>query len=293
MERLGRDHAEAARPRRDGLVEADNRLVRKTHVLQREIPLDGEERDESQGEQVEREPQDDARVERKAAARARNPVQELKGAEVVYDEKADTAENRLDAHRYDGPAARELRKRVGLKAEASVAEAHYRVEYRLVPISEMRVERNGENALYNEHRADDPADEAPEPLNLPDPVGVHKRKLANERNAPPYRDEEESAAGHEPKAPELNEYHQDHLAGNGEFAPDVDDGEPRHAHGRKRREERRDPVSAHVVCAAAWKREDDRADRDQREKAEREGNAAFHFPKVPFSLSHTIQMDSS
>ena len=157
----------------------------------------------------------------------------------------------------------------------------------------MRVERQREDALYDEHRADDPAYEAPEALNLPDTVGVHKRELANEREAPPYRDEEESAARHEPEAPELDENHQDHLTGDRELAPDVDDGEPRHAHGRKRREERHDPVSAHVVCAAAWKREDNRADRDQREKAEREGNAAFHFPKVPFSLSHTIQMDSS
>ena len=220
-------------------------------------------------------------------------MQELERAEVVDDEKADAAENRLDAHHDDGPAARELRKRVRLKAEARVAEAHYRVEHRLVPVAEVRVERQREDALYYEHRTDDPADEAPEALYLPDPVGVHKRELANEREAPPYRDEEESAARHEPEAPELDEHHQDHLTGNGKLAPDVDDGEPRHAYGRKRREEGRDEVSAHVVCAAAGKRKEDRADHYQREKAERKGNAAFHFPKVPFSLSHTIQMDSS
>ena len=178
-------------------------------------------------------------------------------------------------------------------SEAGVAEAHYRVEHRLVPVAEVRVERQREDALYYEHRADDPADQAPEALYLPDPVGVHKRELANERDAPPYRNEKERAASHEPKAPELDEHHQDHLSGNGKFAPHIDDGEPRHAHGRKRREERRNPVSAHVVCTAARERENYRADRDQREEAEREGNAAFHFPKVPFSLSHTIQMDSS
>ena len=232
-------------------------------------------------------------MKRKAAARAGDAVQELERAEVVDDEKADAAENRLEAHHYDGPAARELRKRVGLKTEAGVAETHYRVEHRLVPVAEVRVERHGEDALDYEHRADDPADEAPEALDLPDPVGIHQRELANERYASPYRNEKERATRHEPKAPEFDEHHQDHLTGNGELAPDIYNSEPSHAHGRKRREEGRDKVAAHVVCTAERKREDYRADRDQREEAEREGNAAFHFPKVPFSLSHTIQMDSS
>jgi molybdate transport repressor ModE-like protein len=34
-------------------------------------------------------------------------------------------------------------------------------------------------------------------------------------------------------------------------------------------------------------------DRYQGEEAERERRAAFHFPKVPFSFSHTIHTDSS
>ena len=157
----------------------------------------------------------------------------------------------------------------------------------------MRIERHGEDALYYEHRADDPADKTPKPLDLPDTVGVHQRKLAHERDAPPYRNKKEGAARHEPKAPKLDERHQDNLAGYGKLSPDVHHRKPRHAHSRKRREERRHEVATHVVCAAAWKRENYRTDRDQREKAEREGNAAFHFPKVPFSLSHTIQTDSS
>ena len=61
---------------------------------------------ESQGKQIESKPQDDTRVQGETPFRARDSVQELERAEVVDDEKADAAENRLDAHHDDGPAAR-------------------------------------------------------------------------------------------------------------------------------------------------------------------------------------------
>ena len=174
MERLRRNDAEAARPRRHRLVEGNVKLLHEGKRGERSPPLHGQEQHEGDQQQPEREAEDDPRVQGKPPPPARRAAQEAERAEVVDDEKADAPQDGLQRQRQHDPRiVLKSRQRIGPQGEARVAEPHDRIEDALVDVAEPDVEQHRAKPLDHQHRADDPADEALEPVDLRDPVGVH------------------------------------------------------------------------------------------------------------------------
>ena len=200
-------------------------------------------------------------MERKLAARGAAPAAEEAGAEVVEHEEPDAAEDRFPREDEDYPGvAGEDGDRAGVDAEAGVAEAHRGVEDAAVDVADAQVEERRADSLDGEHRADGPADQPLEALDLGDAVGVHERELAGEREAASDRDEEEGAAGHEAEAADLDEDEQHDLAGAGGLRGDVHHGEAGHADRRAGGEERDHRVAPGAVGAGERGGQHDRAD---------------------------------
>ena len=171
-----------------------------------------------------------------------------------------------------------------------VAEAHDRVEDGEVRVLELEIVEDRAEAFDEKGGAHHPAHEPLQALHLGDAVGVHEGEFAAERKPPPYRDEEERAARHEPEAPDFDEREEGDLPRQRIFLRDVHDREPRHAHGGSRREERVEGSPPDACRARKGRGKKHGARRDKREKAYRDGKPVL---QTIFSLSHTAQAEIS
>ena len=175
MQRLRRNDAEAARARSHRLVERDKDLLRPRELRENAVPLDDEKRDEGEHEQICRDPEHHPRVKGQPPLAAGTPPEEPEGAEVVYDEEPDAAEDRLERHHEKRERiVEERREGAGPYVEAGVAEAHHRIVDAFIDVVQPHVERGGSGNLYREHGAHDPAYEAAQALHLLDAVCVHE-----------------------------------------------------------------------------------------------------------------------